>query len=105
MPLSAVTGAWGSIRLNITKRHVRDPPLAGIDHPDALTAGRRRRGCASVTHGGPGQHGASSRPALAGRGTPGQDINERARLRFSRISIARCADPGPLLRVCLGLSR
>ena len=24
MPLSAVTGAWGSIRLNITKRHVRD---------------------------------------------------------------------------------
>ena len=67
MPLSAVTGAWGSIRLNITKRHVRDPPLAGIDHPDALTAGRRRRGCACVTHGGPGQHGASSRPALAGR--------------------------------------
>ena len=68
MPLSAVTGAWGSIRLNITKRHVRDPALAGIDHPDALTAGRRRRGCACVTHGGPGQHGASSRPALAGRG-------------------------------------
>ena len=68
MPLSAVTGAEGSIRLNITKRLVRDPPLAGIDHPDALTAGRRRRGCACVTHGGPGQHGASSRPALAGRG-------------------------------------
>ena len=68
MPLSAVTGADGSIRLNITKRQVRDSALAGIDHPDALTAGRRRRGCACVTHGGPGQHGASSRPALAGRG-------------------------------------
>ena len=51
MPLSAVTGAWGSIRLNITKRQVRDSALAGIDHPDALTAGRRRRGCACVTHG------------------------------------------------------
>jgi hypothetical protein len=37
MPLSAVTGAWGSIRLNITKRQVRDSALAGIDHPDALT--------------------------------------------------------------------
>ena len=38
MPLSAVTGADGSIRLNITKRQVRDSALAGIDHPDALTA-------------------------------------------------------------------
>ena len=33
----------------------------------------------------------------------GQD--ERPRLRFSRISIARCADPGPLPRVFPGLSR
>jgi hypothetical protein len=33
--LSAVTGADGSIWLNITKRQVRDSPLAGIDHPDA----------------------------------------------------------------------
>jgi hypothetical protein len=37
-----------------------------------------------------------------GAGSPGQGINKRPRLRFSRISIARCADPGPLLRVCLG---
>jgi hypothetical protein len=47
MPLSAVTGAWGSIRLNITKRQVRDSALAGIDHPDALPrqAEKRLRVC------------------------------------------------------------
>jgi hypothetical protein len=73
MPLSAVTGADGSIWLNITKRQLRDLPLACIDHPDALTAGRRRRGCASVTRGGPGQPGASSRLAQAwARGHPGR---------------------------------
>jgi hypothetical protein len=32
-------------------------------------------------------------------------FDERARLRFSRISIARCAGLVPLLRVCLGPSR
>ena len=53
MLLSAMTSADGSIWLNITKRQVRDLPSAGIDHPDALTAGRRSRGCAWVTCGGP----------------------------------------------------
>jgi hypothetical protein len=45
------------------------------------------------------------RPAQPAGCLPGQGINERPRLRVSRISIARCADPGPLLRVCPGLSR
>ena len=34
IPISAVTGVKGGIRLNITKRQVQDLPPMDIDHPD-----------------------------------------------------------------------
>ncbi len=34
IPISAVTGVEGGIRLNITKRQVQDLPPVDIDHPD-----------------------------------------------------------------------
>ena len=83
--------------------------VAACEHrsPKAWNCPQAGEECrASVADGGPRRPGASLTPGsgrsagvmLAGR-------NERPHLRFSRISIARCADPDPLPRVCLGLSR
>ena len=70
-------------------------------------AGRPDRGVLHARGAG-GVHG--DRPGIhvgggwgASRSRAGFD--ERTRLRFSRISIARCAGLVPLLRVCLGPSR
>jgi hypothetical protein len=69
-------------------------PQAGEECRASVADGDPRRPGASLTPGS----GRSAGVMLAGH-------NERPHLRFSRISIARCADPDPLPRVCLGLSR
>ena len=33
VPISAVTGVFDGVQLNITKQQVRDLPPVGIDHP------------------------------------------------------------------------
>jgi hypothetical protein len=83
--------------------------VAACEHrsPKAWNCSQAGEECrASVADGDPRRPGASLTPS-SGRsaGVMLGGHNERPHLRFSRISIARCADPDPLPRVCLGLSR
>ena len=64
---------------------------------------RRPGGAACRQEDGDPRPPSSRSAARASRSRAGFD--ERTRLRFSRISIARCAGLVPLLRVCLGPSR